>query len=140
MVTRPLRLSFLIGLVAALSCHCGGQESGPSQMSAEARILPPEVLERIEPQLSTEVSEALWDEHRDVKAFLRIAVRRDGSIADVKVLSTEPVDLPVARAFAEEVSSSVRLWRCKPATRNGVPIDAELDVTVEAAAETAPEG
>jgi hypothetical protein len=113
---------------------CGGRAEPPPVPSPETRdrVTPPQVLLQAQPALSDADAEALWAYPGTVRVVLRVSVRRDGTASGSKIVSAEPAEAPEARAFAEAVLRSLPEWRFRPATRRGQPVDAEMDLTMEA--------
>lgn len=58
--------------------------------------------------------------------FLRIVVRRDGSVGDIIVLRVSRPNL----GFEEAAVDAVKQWRYKPATQQGRPVDVFMTVHV----------
>jgi len=134
-----MKRSLAVGLMLAglfVLCGCGGGDdtaaSGPPKNAPRARILPPQVLFQAQPDLSDADAEALWATAGRVRAELLVNVGRDGVASNARVVAAEPKGQPVAQAFAEAVMRSIPRWKFQPATRDGVPVDAEMTLTMEA--------
>lgn len=81
--------------------------------TAEGPAGSPEALKRERPPYPPQAQAA----GREGAVFVEFTVRTDGSVADVTVLSAEP-----DATFVEPTLQAVRLWRFRPATRNGKPV------------------
>lgn len=62
------------------------------------------------------------------KVILRAVVDRTGSVSDLQLLRSEPVDY---EPFVTSALSAVRQWRYHPATRDGQPVDAYMTVVIQ---------
>jgi TonB family protein len=80
------------------------------------------------PTLQREVKALYTDEARrrviEGDVVLEIVVRRDGSVGNVRVLHT------LAAGLEQKAIDAVRQWRFGPATRQGVPVDVVVEVSV----------
>jgi TonB family protein len=96
----------------------GGTGGGPFQPGSG--ILPP--------TLQREVKALYTDEARrrviEGDVVLEIIVRRDGSVGNVRVLRT------LGAGLEQKAIDAVRQWRFGPATRQGVPVDVVVEVSV----------
>lgn len=137
---RTRRLPPLVLLLAALAAPGCGSPSGSAQPGNASAVTQPQVLERVDPELSESTSQFLATSDTKLTIVLHIAVRKDGSFGGVKVVRAEPADLPVARAFAEEIAATIPRWRFRPASVSGKPVDAEFDFVMEAQGEDEREG
>jgi TonB family protein len=96
----------------------GGTGGGPYQPGSG--IAPP--------TLQREVKALYTDEARrrviEGDVVLEIVVRRDGSVGNVRVLHT------LGAGLEQKAIDAVRQWRFGPATRQGVPVDVVVEVSV----------
>ncbi len=133
---RLLATAVCLTVVATGSCGPSSDvepaHTGASRPEQDARIIPVQVLERKDPEIPAAVAEGLLSPDRTIRVVVRVAVRRDGAPTAARIVSAEPRELPVARAFAEQVAKSLPGWRFAPAVRDGKPMDAEVEVTVAA--------
>jgi len=128
-------LSICVLLAAALLAACGGSDAElppAAKQRPRSRIVEPQVIEQAQPDLTEDEAEALWATPGTVRAVVRVAINREGVASGARVVSAEPKDLPIAHAFAEAVVRSIPHWRFRPATRDGQPVDAEMNLTMEA--------
>jgi hypothetical protein len=130
-------LRFLSGIVVAcvvLLSGCGGSDADNTvpRRAPRGRVVEPQVIEQAQPDLTDEEAEVLWATPGVVRVIVRVAVSRDGVASNARVVSAEPKDLPVAQAFAQAVVRSLPKWKFRPAMRDGQPVDAEMNLTMEA--------
>lgn len=120
MATSLLNLGLLSargGLVAlALLAGCGSTAAGPqfvdgTPVTASDRIVPPELVSRVEPLFPTDFQDL--DVGGSVR--LRIAVSEAGDVTEIRVLQASNAP------FEREARQAVRQWKFKPATFNGQP-------------------
>jgi protein TonB len=83
-------------------------------------VRPPERLVFIKPEYPQEAR----DRKEEGKVVLEIIVDREGAVADAKVLKSNPT-------FDEAALKAVRLWKYKPATKDGRPVKVYLTVIVD---------
>ncbi len=81
------------------------------------------------PRLLREVKAAYTEDARRAgitgDVLLDIVVRRDGSVGDVTLRRG------LGRGLDQEAIAAVRQWRFAPATRQGAPVDVQVEVAVE---------
>lgn len=133
---KRVAISGLVLAILAVVAGCGGgsdrERGGPPNNAPRARVVPPQVLFQAQPDLSQADAEVLWATPGKVHTVVAVYVRRDGTASNARVVAAEPKDLPVSRAFAEAVIRSLPNWKFQPATRDGVPVDAEMTIEMEA--------
>lgn len=83
-------------------------------------VIPPEVINRVPPEYPQVA--ARFRVQGDV--VLRLEIDEDGKVAYVTVVKG------LSHGLTEAAEKAVKKWRFKPATSGGVPVSAELDVTV----------
>ena len=97
----------------------GGTGGGPYRPGSG--ITPPRVLQEVKAEYTDEARRAgIIGE-----VVLEIVVRRDGSVTDVKLLHG------LGGGLNDRAREAVRQWRFAPATRQGVPVDVIVEVSVE---------
>ena len=57
---------------------------------------------------------------------VHVAVQRNGTVSDVKIVHAEPPGY----GFEEAVLEAAKRWKFVPALRDDVPVDGELDIVV----------
>lgn len=132
------RCVVVLVLTASLATvRCGRSSDGPKPPASAQQppVTQPQVLQQVDPDFSETTGQFLATSSTKIMIVLHIAVKKDGSAGAVKVVRAEPADLPVARAFAEEVAATIPKWRFRPATVGGKPVDAEFDFVMEAQGE-----
>jgi hypothetical protein len=110
----------------------GSPPPAPVPTSLAGNETAPELIEQPEPRLSPELEEMLSKVDRGVAAKLRLVVREDGTVGEVRILEVRPPDLEAAQLFARETAAYVANWRYRPATRDGRPIPARLEFVIDA--------
>lgn len=61
------------------------------------------------------------------RVVISLSVRDDGTVGDARVVNAEPA----GRGFEEAARDAVKRWRYKPATRDGAPVAADVQVSIE---------
>ena len=97
----------------------GGTGGGPFRPGSG--IEPPRVLREVK----ADYTEQARRQGIAGEVVLEVLVRRDGSVAEVKVVRGLPGGLN------ERASDAVRQWRFAPARRFGRPVDVTVEVAVE---------
>jgi TonB family protein len=97
----------------------GGTGGGPYRPGSG--IEPPRLLREVKADYTEEARRA--GIAGDV--VLEIVVRRDGTVADVKILKG------LSGGLSDRAVQAVRQWRFAPATRQGTPVDVIVEVAVE---------
>ena len=122
-------------LLYLLAPACGSGAESPAAAGARSRrsasLIQPQVLQQATPDFADATQEFLAQPGVRVTVVFRISVASNGTMRSVKILKVVPDDVPVARAFADEVAASIPSWRFRPAILNGKPVDAEFDFTME---------
>jgi TonB family protein len=97
----------------------GGTGGGPYRPGAG--ISPPSLLREVKPDYSDE------GRRRNIEGEvqLEIVIRSDGSVGDVTLRRG------LGAGLDERAVDAVRQWRFSPATRQGVPVDVVVQVSVE---------
>jgi len=97
----------------------GGTGGGPYRPGSG--IAPPSLLREVKPDYTEE------GRRRGVEGDvdLEIVVRGDGSVGDVKLVRG------LGTGLDQRAIDAVRQWRFSPATRQGVPVDVIVHVSVE---------
>jgi periplasmic protein TonB len=97
----------------------GGTGGGPFKPGAG--IEPPTLLREVKPAYTDEAR------RRSIEGNvqLEIVVRRDGSVANLRVLRS------LGAGLDQKAMDAVRQWRFTPARRQGVPVDVVVEVSVE---------
>jgi TonB family protein len=106
-----------------------GHAGGVGYVSADARTDGVKVVELFTEPVRTHYVEPEYTEaarSSDVSGIvvLRVTVDRNGRVSKVNV--TQPLPL----GLSEQAVRAVQQWRYQPATRNGQPVEAEIDVQV----------
>jgi TonB family protein len=81
----------------------------------------PKALHTPEP----EFSDAARSAHAQGKVYLYVLLNTEGNVAGVQALGTD------AYGLAQNALNTVKTWRFKPATCNGHPVAAEMNIEVE---------
>jgi TonB family protein len=97
----------------------GGIGGGPYRPGSG--IEPPRLLKEIRPDYTEDARQRGLE--GDV--LLEIVVRRDGSVADARVVAG------LGGGLNERAIQAVRQWRFAPARRMGQPVDVVVEVAVE---------
>src|SRR5207245_11507424 len=61
------------------------------------------------------------------KVVIQIVVRKNGSVADARILSAKPCDC----GFEDEILAGVRRYRYRPGTIHGTPVDVLTTLVIE---------
>lgn len=98
-----------------------------SQVQVSASIQPPRLISSFQPSLSAEqVKQIAGDKIlKTGSVIVGIVVGEDGTVRSATVLESFSRDLD-AKAI-----EAAKQWKFEPATRNGVPVAAELEVKVD---------
>jgi periplasmic protein TonB len=97
----------------------GGTGGGPFRPGAG--IEPPTLLREVKPAYTDEARRRSVEGNVE----LEIVVRRDGSVANLRVLRS------LGSGLDQKAIEAVRQWRFGPARRQGVPVDVVVEVSVE---------
>ena len=99
----------------------GANNDGVEPVRVREELLPPKVLSEIKPEYTEEARAA---RHQGT-VILGVVVRKDGSVTDIEI------EQPLGLGLDEEAMEAIRLWRFRPGTRNGQPVDikARMEVT-----------
>jgi TonB family protein len=113
-----------IGLVTQFQTGVLSQQltlapAGPA-VSLSARVSPPTVLSRVNPEYSDEARAA----RLQGTVVLEVVVHKDGTVDVVRVVRSLGLGLD------EQAVKAVKQWRFKPGTRDGQPVDVYLNMEV----------
>jgi len=92
----------------------------PSSPHPAADVVPPSRVSTVEPVYPEDALQA----GSEGRVVLEVIVNRKGEVADVDVVSGDPL-------FDQAAVEAVRRWRYAPAILNGKPIDVSMTVVVE---------
>jgi TonB family protein len=82
----------------------------PAAVASETWV-PPEVIEKVEPEYPPE----RYDEGLDVKVIVRVDIDENGNVTKASVFNSG------GAGFDEAALAAARLWKFKPALQGGVP-------------------
>ncbi|MEN8164508.1 MAG: TonB family protein [Acidobacteriota bacterium] len=83
-------------------------------------VVPPVVIKKVSPNYS----ERAFRFRIEGEVVLRLQVNEEGRVKDVTVLKG------LEYGLTEEAIRSVKRWRFEPATTGGIPVSADIDVTI----------
>jgi protein TonB len=99
----------------------GGDPSAKGPFWPGGEVTGPQVLERVRPVYPT----AARNVRLEGAVKLRAVILRDGAIGEIEVL--EGLGLGCTQAAIQ----ALRRWRFRPGERNGIPVDAYFELTVD---------
>jgi TonB family protein len=83
-------------------------------------VRPPTIISRVEPIYSDEARAA----HYQGTVLLEAIIKKDGTVEIVRVVRS------LGFGLDENATDAIKLWKFKPATRNGEPVDVAINIEV----------
>lgn len=115
--------------LALAGCGMGSQTTAPK---VEDPVTPPTLAGDFTPELSDSTQDELQGFDGTVHISIHVGVTSDGTARSVQISQATPEGKAVTVGFANDVAETLRKTRFVPATRRGVPVDAEFDFEMEA--------
>ena len=119
----------LEAVAAQTNLRYEGVDSDSLRVTLPSPLLPTDDMKM--PELATKIDPAYPEDAREAGVggtiVLQAAIREDGVVGDVKVLSAVPGWPSLDRNAVE----AVRRWRYRPAVQDGEPVSISYTVTVE---------
>ena len=91
----------------------------PYEPYVDGDVLPPRIIHRIQPHLS-----GLHAHHRRSMGIYEATITKSGQVATIRIIHS------IDHQADQAITAALSRWEFKPATRNGVPVAARLNLTV----------
>ena len=110
------------GITVAMALH--SQESGAGAPQGKLSVPAKEMAGRCITMVSPTYPQNLGGPAKASTVVVRAVIRKSGGVSPMRAISGEP-------ALETAATNAVRLWRYKPFTRDGEPIDVTTDIVVD---------